>query len=167
MLLESVINEKLREALIYTDLPKEYNKWVQRVMVLASKIEALPSYRAGGPQQRVQGGRGYYANPHKDREGDSPMTGVNAKSTANIGKPRKRARWVSEEERQKRRDEGRCLSCGAGDHWRLKCPYQPAVRPRGPRSSLAAAVAAQLAAKPELEELDTSGEEEEGDSEKE
>ncbi|CCC14572.1 hypothetical protein SMACR_09652 [Sordaria macrospora] len=41
----------------------------------------------------------------------------------------KRAKWVSEKERQKRRDNNLCLRCGASGHYVGSCPYQPAVPP--------------------------------------
>ncbi|KAL8365411.1 hypothetical protein RB595_004287 [Gaeumannomyces hyphopodioides] len=41
----------------------------------------------------------------------------------------RRAHWVSQKERNKRHQEGRCLKCGASGHYQSDCPYKPAARP--------------------------------------
>lgn len=40
-----------------------------------------------------------------------------------------RARFVSQEERNRRRAENRCLRCGVSSHFIKDCPYRPAVPP--------------------------------------
>jgi len=56
------------------------------------------------------------------------------------GDQKRRAKWVSQEERNKRRQEGRCVRCGASGHWGPECEFLPA-RPtearlaRGPRAA--------------------------------
>jgi hypothetical protein len=54
---------------------------------------------------------------------------------------KRRAKWVSQEEMDKRRQEGRCFRCGASGHQRSGCEYLPPRRPmearsvRGPRAA--------------------------------
>ncbi len=42
----------------------------------------------------------------------------------------RRAKWVSKEELGKRREERRCIRCGANNHLVKECPYKPAKPPR-------------------------------------
>lgn len=75
-----------------------------------------------------------------DHEGDTLMTstrttsrGPGPKKTGTRGSTPpnagKRAKWVSDEERNKRREQGRCLRCGGSGHLVRDCPYAPARRP--------------------------------------
>jgi hypothetical protein len=54
---------------------------------------------------------------------------------------KRRAKWVSQEEMDKRRQEGRCFRCGASEHQVNRCEFLPARRPtearpaRGPRAA--------------------------------
>jgi hypothetical protein len=66
----------------------------------------------------------------RDRDGDIAMTGINATQT----QPRnqvQRARWVTEGEMRKRREQGLCLRCGQSGHFVTKCYMAPARRPLG------------------------------------
>src|SRR5947207_1208491 len=42
---------------------------------------------------------------------------------------KRRARWVSQEEMDKRRQEGRCFRCGASGHQLAGCEFLPPRRP--------------------------------------
>ena len=55
-----------------------------------------------------------------------------------------RAKWVSPEEMQRRRDAHFCTQCGGSGHWRNQCPYLPAHRPGGSQSRPARSRAAQV-----------------------
>ena len=124
-LLDSAIHDSLRQALITVDLSEVYNTWIQQVMKVSYKLEALSpnpprwgrNYTPSGPAR----------NNQPDHEGDVQMTGIGATTTV-PGKPQ-RARWVSEEELGKRRQEKRCFCCGASDHKINQCPFLPARRP--------------------------------------
>jgi hypothetical protein len=46
----------------------------------------------------------------------------------------RRAKWVSQEERENRRQNGRCIRCGATGHMIRECPYGPPQRPMASNS---------------------------------
>jgi hypothetical protein len=130
-MLDSAINDNLRRALVSVDLPDVYSEWVQQVMKVSYKLEALTPrqrtggrYPAGGSQTQTRA-----PTPQHDAEGDTKMTGVNQTSTTAKNKNKQRARWVSDEEMRKRRQEGRCYRCGANTHHYGKCPYLPPIKP--------------------------------------
>ena len=53
-------------------------------------------------------------------------------TTANQGSSQKSAKWVSVEERQRRKDNRLCIHCDGDDHSVRKCPYG---KPQPPQSS--------------------------------
>jgi hypothetical protein len=69
----------------------------------------------------------------------------------------RRAKWVSREELDKRRKEGRCIRCGANNHLQKDCPYKPA---RPPRAAPATPAPVTLI-EPTLEDEDDASEESE------
>jgi hypothetical protein len=82
---------------------------------------------------------------------------------------RKRAKWVSEEEMSRRREEGRCLRCGRAGCRIAQCPYLPAERPELNRVTAGQAKQGQSAgskktyvrkARPIAEDTDGSSDEE-------
>lgn len=147
-LLDSALHDNLRRALVSVDLSGEYTTWIQQVMRVSYKLEAIStgplkwaSYQnTGGPPKDTQ----------RDNDGDVRMTGVIAAVTGS--RKLQRARWVVEEEIQKRRQEKRCFRCGASAHMVSECPYLPARRPR-----TTGVASVTLATSPLLEEV---GEEE-------
>ena len=70
----------------------------------------------GKPQTRGNGSRGRGSTP------------IGASSN-------RRAKFVSQEERDRRRMENRCLRCGASSHFIKECPYRPAIPPDAPRAT--------------------------------
>lgn len=61
-------------------------------------------------------------------------------TTSNQGRSEKRrAKWVSKAERQRRQNNQLCVRCGAGGHYYSKCPYLPAARPPSPTQAAQAA----------------------------
>jgi hypothetical protein len=80
------------------------------------------------------------------------MSGIIAITTES--RKLQQARWVPEEEIQKRRQERRCFRYGTSAYMVSGCPYLPAIRPR--TTGVASAMFAPL-----LEEI-SIGESEEG-----
>ena len=70
---------------------------------------------------------------------------------AGRGEDKRRAKWVSPEEIQRRRAENLCTQCGGSGHWRNQCPHLPARRPGGAQGGTARSRAAHVVA-PVLEE---------------
>ena len=149
-LLDSAINEGLRRALVSVDLPEQYNNWVQQVMKVSYKLEALLPKAGRRETQPV-------LNPptiptQRDAEGDTTMSGINNTFTRKpIPKDTRRARWVSPKEIQQRRDKKRCFRCGADNHRVPQCPYRPAIPPADQRTTRSAS-ATTTTVDPELDE---------------
>lgn len=86
-----------------TEATYEPMDWTPTTTVASSAIQSQTNrrrYGAGTPQDR-----------------DRHLTG-------------KRAKWVSQDEIERRRAEGRCLRCGKDDCWISRCPMKPAVPPK-------------------------------------
>jgi hypothetical protein len=149
-LLDSAINDNLRRALVSVDLPEDYSSWIQQVIRVSYRLEAIST----GPSKwaRYQNTGSPSKDTQQDNDGDVQMSGVMAMTTES--RKSQRARWVPEEEIQKRRQERRCFRCGASAHMVSGCPYLPAIRPR--TTGVASAMFAPL-----LEEI-SIGESEEG-----
>lgn len=106
-------------------MPEDYNTWVQKAMTISGRLEGLSraapaqTTHYNPPAQKLRS-NGY------DADGDTAITGVNAISGA---KPRQRAKWVTEEERTRRRENGLCLRYGRKDYRVNRCPLAPALKP--------------------------------------
>lgn len=76
--------------------------------------------------------KSYYGNNLVPRRAPSPVLEKMDWEPTNATKVAqgRRAKWVNQEELQKRKEKGDCYRCGASDHRVLLCPYQKAVRPR-------------------------------------
>jgi hypothetical protein len=92
--------------------------------------------RGGLNQQRQQQQTGGYSSNHNNNGGSTHQNHhanqlrdpdeMDWEPTLASGR---RAKWISEEERQKRRDNGWCVRCGGKDHYVRDCPHMPALRP--------------------------------------
>jgi hypothetical protein len=155
-LLDSAISEGLRRALVSVDLPEQYNLWVQQVMKVSYKLEAL-SPRTGKKEMPAPN---LLTNPAQiDAEGDVKMSGVNTtsmqKAASTTTRETRRARWVSAREIQQRRDEKRCFRCGGDNHRVSQCPYRPAIPPTN-QTTTRSTPATTTTVSPELEEEEDS-----------
>ena len=78
--------------------------------------------------------------PQRRADPDS-MDWEPTKAQVNAGKPRdpqrRRAAWVTPEERDERRRRGLCLQCGASGHFVRKCPFDPPRRRAPPPAKVA------------------------------
>lgn len=125
-LLDSALHDTLRRALVAVDLSSDYAEWIRQVMRVSYKLEAISTGSA--KWARHPNPSSLPRDTQRDKDGDVRMTGVMAAATGS--KKPQRARWVPEEEIQKRRQERRCFRCGASAHIVSECPYLPATRPR-------------------------------------
>jgi hypothetical protein len=142
-LLEGTLNERLRMALVSVDLPKDYNPWVNKVYEVSGRLEAVNANRprsALATRSAAPRGRGAAT----DHEGDTRMTGVAAATSSKGTARQQRAKWVSEEEMKKRRDEGRCLRCGNQACRINRCPLLPATRPARAAAAITVAHASEV-----------------------
>lgn len=127
-MLNCAINDGLRKALVYIDLPETYAKWIEQVMKVLYKLEALAPRRGG------ERGHSITAPPSPpngvDVDGDTRMINVNAmRRITQPGANTRRARWVDQEEIQRRRRLRLCIRCGGDNHFIPDCHQRAVVRP--------------------------------------
>src|SRR6266516_4947195 len=101
------------------------------------------------PKEQQQSGRRETAPV--DSMDWEPTRTASATSTQNNGpKEKKRARWVSQQELDRRRQEGVCIRCGGSGHFVGKCEYAATRRPtetpstRGSRAGAGKVIEPQL-----------------------
>lgn len=151
--LRAAINNDLREKLITMDEAESYIDYCGQIKRVADRMEEhrriARARSLNGNRSQVQKNQQYVSMPAKAHSPPAlaiqpdPMDWEPTPARTNNVQTR-RARWVSEEEREKRKKDGRCLRCGASGHMIARCPYRPAARP--------AQIAAVAAHEPELED---------------
>lgn len=152
--LRASINNELRERIITMDEAESYVDYCGQIKRVGDRIEEHKRIVRSWPQNENRGQQNN-RQPIVPRNSSAPVAErmdwePTSASQARVSHTEvRRARWVSEEEKDKRRKEGRCLRCGVLGHLISKCPYRPAVRP--PKAANV------VAYEPELEE---SGKEE-------
>lgn len=130
VILEGAINYQLAQALVPVTMPHDYQGWVRKAMEVSAKLDGLSNHRAAparGPTVRPPATPTRGAVNVQDSDGDTPMAGVSTIDAR--AAPRRRAKWVTQEEMDRRRAEGRCLRCGKSDCRINRCPLAPARRP--------------------------------------
>lgn len=124
--ISAALNQSLRERLITIKEESTYEKYCLQVKEIADR---LMEFRRVSQNQRP------YA-PVKSDPGSGPASGsqlpqgnvMDWEPTASRVK-KQRAKWVTQSEIQRRRNEYLCLRCGSGDHHVKDCPSAPALRP--------------------------------------
>ena len=81
-------------------------------------------------------------------------------TTANQGSSQKSAKWVSVEERQRRKDNRLCIQCGGDDHFVRKCPYGKPQPPQASKIGKSSVVTAPLVEDVTDSEIDSEAGEE-------
>ena len=143
-IIENAINKTTQNYLIGRSVPKDFKGFIEFLYALGTQIEAVgliktKSYSYGQSGTFDDGTRGIAggkllggntntssfravpeSNNGRDYDGDTKMTGVN----------KIRAKWVSYDEIEHRKTEGRCLRCGKQGHRIAKCSFLPPERPK-------------------------------------
>jgi hypothetical protein len=112
--LSSTIRQRLAQQL---NLPRTYTGFLQTVQLLAGRSSSTPhghTHEHIAPAIR----QSYTPKPDTDRM-DLNTIDIGA---ITIGQ---QARSSSPAERQRLRQEGKCVRCGSQDHWVKDCPIQP------------------------------------------
>lgn len=137
-ILEGAINLRLQGALVSVEMPTDYHKWIKEALSVSGRIEGYHQRRNGLFPAHSQGSQNQPSKPpKKDKDGDTPMTGVNAAGAV----PKRRAPWLSEAELARRKSAGLCFRCGDKDCFRAKkCGLLPAVKPDNQRQNSVRAV---------------------------
>ncbi|PHH58763.1 hypothetical protein CDD81_4663 [Ophiocordyceps australis] len=181
--LHNAMSPQLRELLVTVVMPENWDDYVQRLQTIAYSFEQTARFQKARRRFLADNGEspnssaapnanpavGSSSQPKVDSEGDVIMgatrtqrngrrggRGGQQQSTA-ANSTQRTAKWASAEDRQKRRESGRCIRCGDSTHFIAKCPYKPAVRP-GERSTRMGATSL---SGPELAEEEDEGEDRE------
>lgn len=137
--LRESINEEMSRALIGLVLPKEYGEYAARLQDVGSQLVRHARYtqKKKTPASNVSSN----GNTNAQSQGE-PMDWEPVKTTKGRRWPnncgckgsdhtcgRRRARWVTVEALEYRRNNGLCLRCGNGDHVIKDCRFLAAKRP--------------------------------------
>jgi hypothetical protein len=133
-MLDAALSQPLRQAMIpITDMPLEYTRWHRRVLDVATRLEAANQTRQWENQRRTQTSPRQSDNAARERradaDGDTPMVGANTVGKRGEDKGAERAKWTTQEERDRRREEGLCMRCGKTGHRAKTCRLRAAKRP--------------------------------------
>lgn len=134
--LNEAINQTLwRDTRAVTVLAKTFDDNVRVIGQVADQLEAryTKPYGSGqNQQQRKSGGDGETSFQWSRSSGSGESTRdpdkMDWEPTPRIAVGR-RARWVDDKERRRRKDSNLCLRCGSDTHFIPKCPVLPARRP--------------------------------------
>jgi hypothetical protein len=144
MLRES-LNWSMKDRMVAVLEADGYQEYCQQVKTIADKLEALNRGKKFSRYTNTPRTAGHPTNaaiPQMPQTSSDVMEWEPTQSRIGTGE-RRRAKWVSAEEIQRRRDEHRCLRCGVPGHYISECPYLPPRQPGGPpRSRPEARVAA-------------------------
>ena len=156
--LYNALSKGLKRTLIPVQLPSTYFDYVRRVQELAARYESLdkPSSNSTNSNHRGQD----KAAVEEDSMDWEPVTAQSAAlEKANKALKGKRAKWVSQDEIQKRKKEGRCMRCGRRECRIPKCPLSPA-KPPGKQVQVKAASVKALVRSAEVESEESDSESE-------
>lgn len=119
------LSPKLQELLAPYE-PSTYNDLVGKAIKTSDEI-----YRAS-VLSKGKGQHLYAPNPRPTRTISSPSDPMDWQpTTANQGaSQKKRVKWVTQEERQRRKDNRLCIQCGGDGHFVRNCPYERPLPPR-------------------------------------
>lgn len=130
--LTNALSYELVGAMISVTPSDTYEGYCQQLHQVSDRMASFGTKRPYGQSRSRQ------ANASKKTVPYIPGS-TTTNSTPNAGDPMdweptgsrtsKRAKWVSQDEITKRRNDGRCLRCGTNGHRIASCPYLPARRP--------------------------------------
>lgn len=115
------LREDLRDKMVSVEVPKEWT--LERLQERVRGIEEN--------MFRAKLGRSGHRYPHREDTGD-PMEDVRTKlheTRLRSDEKKKRAKWVSKEVLQQRKDNDLCIRCGGKSHVARDCNYARAMRP--------------------------------------
>lgn len=128
------LNRKVGRLLVGTPQPREYAAWCMHVKSLEREDNAevirtsntsrppVPPSLSAPPTAQTPVSRQQFPRVELS---SAPEVEMSMGATVQ----RRRAAWVSPEERERRFQSGLCRRCGASEHIQRTCPYLPARRP--------------------------------------
>ena len=126
--LRASFNQTLRDRLITVEEKDTYDDFCHQVKGIADRLAEYRRFtngvrNTGNAVPTPDGGTFAVASDTMDWEPSASRTARPQKGNT------ARAKWVSKEELDKRRQDRRCLRCGAGSHRVKQCPFLPARNP--------------------------------------
>jgi hypothetical protein len=119
-MLKKALNPTMKWSLIGTIAPTTFAGYVSYLQTIGSQIDGM-KYEGNKLKSRRP-----YNSPNRGDKMDWEPTPLQQ----NQGQAKQqRAKWVSQDEIQRRRNEGSCLRCGKKGHRILQCLLLPARRP--------------------------------------
>ena len=120
--LDGALAFELRRLAITMPVAPNYGDYVSELLRINDLYRATMKHapREHTPKESPAGN-------HKDE--DSMDWEPTRAAAASKGGQKKRVQWVSQEELDKRRQEGNCLRCGSRNHFVADCEFLPARRP--------------------------------------
>jgi hypothetical protein len=160
--LEGAVNDKIRGGLVSViQIPGKYHEYVQLLQTIGSRLDGMKYSLKRRNQSDNKPKPESPMAPQTIASVEDPMEWESVKANRTMMKEDqtlqgKRAKWVSKEEMNARRNEQRCLRCGRSKCQVNKCPLLPARPPVKARKVHSTEVTE--AAVEEEEEGDTSPE---------
>jgi hypothetical protein len=129
--LRRAINKKLREYTVGRGVPRDdYATAVTMLRAIAVDMESLRL------EEKLRQRYTAHKEVHRDQDGDTEMTGINALRASRYGetrsdgkkqqprrnKPREKTSWIPDKEFRSRKRSGACLRCGSKEHFIRDCP---------------------------------------------
>lgn len=131
--LRESINEEMSRALIGLALPKEYGEYTARLQDVGSQLARHSGYFQ---KKKNSGGNGGSGSANTEPMDWEPIRTLKGKGLDKCGCRgpghncgRKRAKWVTPQALEYRRNNQLCLRCGNPGHLARDCQFLPAQRP--------------------------------------
>jgi hypothetical protein len=152
---KSAISRELLQHTVAMDESSSYTEFCSQLRRVSDRLAEFKDRHRARPAQN-QSTPTVDSNPDPD-----PMDWERtpAASAAPVA-ARQRARWVSQDELTRRRNENLCIRCGGNGHFQAQCKLAPASRPKGGRQPALHAAAVQpeaRSASPVLENRSSDG----------
>lgn len=117
------LNDEMSQALVYqTNLSPEYLRFKDNLLTIDAQIQALKArnkVRSGGEGKGTGAPRAKGTGATTTTSGDA----MDWEPTVNV------AKWVSQDEIKRRKENNLCLRCGKDGHMIAACRMKPAKRP--------------------------------------
>lgn len=138
--LRNSLNDELRQVLVGVEEKESFEDYSRQLQSISDRMREERSrqrnYRGQFTPRRGEGRGAPQEQPRRSSAPPAPPAPsmpdvMDWEPTAARGQsaPARRARWVDEEERQRRRGNGACLRCGGKGHLVANCPFLPPTRP--------------------------------------
>ena len=127
-ILLAALNRSMRTSLVHRGIPENFNDIILRLHEISNDLDMANL----GDRTHERTHERNRTPPESKGSGGDEMDWE--PTVAKVGSTRERAKWVSKEEIEARKEGRRCLRCGKKGHFIDKCPLLPQARksPRGP-----------------------------------